>query len=84
MRVNHLISRARHGMQRAYDLARVAGGKLNNFIDTSARVYGGIVQPLFNQSGFDTRNADMALMDMYRSYDNARTMANKFDSLIKV
>ena len=46
MRVNHLISRARHGMQKAYDMARVAGGKLNNFIDTSARVYGGVVQPL--------------------------------------
>ena len=84
MRVNHLITRARHGIQHAYDLARVAGGKLNNFIDTSARVYGGLVQPLLNQGGFDTRGADMALMDMYKSYSSARNMANKFDSLIKV
>ena len=84
MRVNHLITRARHGIQHAYDLARVAGGKLNNFIDTSARVYGGVVQPLLNQGGFDTRGADMALMDMYKSYSSARNMANKFDSLIKV
>ena len=84
MRVNHLVRQARHGIQRAYEMARVAGGKLNNFIDTSARVYGGVVQPMLNQGGFDTRNADMALMDLYHGYDSARTMANKFDSLIKV
>ena len=84
MRVNHLIARARHGMARAYDLARVAGGKLNNFIDTSARVYGGVIQPLLNQSGIDTAGSDMALIDMYRGYSNVRDAANKFDSIIKV
>ena len=84
MRVSHLIARARHGAQRAYEYARVAGGKLNNFIDTSARVYGGVVQPLLSQGGYDTRGTDMALMDMYQGYSQVRDAANKFDNLIKV
>jgi hypothetical protein len=84
MRVNHLIKRARHGIQTAYEMARVAGGKLNNFIDTSARVYGGVVQPILNQYGIDTRDTDAALMGYYRQYDGVRNMANKFDGLIKV
>ncbi len=83
MRVSHLVRGARHYGGRAYEYARIAGGQLNNFVDTSARVYGGIVQPLLQHHGVDTGAADGALSDMYSHYNNARASANYFDSLIK-
>lgn len=84
MRVHNLVAKARHYGSKAYDFARHAGSQLNNFIETSGRVYGGVIQPLLNQQGFDTQKTDMALMDMYKQYDSVRNAANKFDSLIKV
>ena len=58
-------------------------GYLNHIIDTRARVYGGIVQPMLNAHGVDTRDTDMALSGMYQQYNNARNSASYFDSLIK-
>ena len=83
MRVNHVAAAARHYGSRAYDMARIAGGQLNNFIDTSARVYGGVIQPMLKHHGVDTRSADLALSDMYSNFNAARNSANYFDSLIK-
>ena len=83
MRINHVMAKARHYGSRAYDLGGIAGGHLNNFIDTSARVYGGVIQPMLNHHGIDTRNTDLALSDMYSNYSAARNSANYFDSLIK-
>ena len=84
MRVHNLVAKARHYGSKAYDFARHAGGQLNNFIETSGQIYGGVIQPLLNQHGVNTRNTDMALIDMYKQYDTVRNAANKFDSLIKV
>ena len=83
MRASHIITKARHYGSRAYDMARMAGGHLNHIIDTSARVYGGIVQPMLNAHGVDTRDTDMALSGMYQQYNSARDSASYFDSLIK-
>ena len=84
MRVHSLVAKARHYGSKAYDFARHAGGQLNNFVETSGRIYGGVIQPLLNQHGIDTRNTDMPLTDMHQQYDTVRNAANKFDSLIKV
>jgi len=83
MRVSQLVRGARHYGGQAYEYARVAGGQLNNIVDTSARVYGGLVQPLLRHHGVDTGEADVALSDMYSRYNAARASANYFDSLIK-
>ncbi len=83
MRVSQIVRAARHYGSRAYDYARVAGGQLNNIVETSAHVYGGLVQPLLKHHGVDTGAADHALSDLYSHYNAARTSANYFDSLIK-
>ena len=44
MRGSQIVRAARHYGSRAYDYARVAGGQLNNIVETSAHVYGGLVQ----------------------------------------
>ena len=64
-------------------MARMAGGHLNHIVDTSARLCGGIVQPMLKAHGVDTRDTDMALSGMYQHYNSARNSANYFDSLIK-
>ena len=84
MRVHRLVAKARHYGSQAYDFARHAGGQLNHLIETSGRVYGGVIKPLLQHHGVNTSNTDMALMDMYKQYDTVRNAANKFDSLIKV
>ena len=84
MRVHSLVAEARHCGSKAYDFARHAGDQLNNFIETSGRVYAGFIQPLLNHHGVGPRSTDMALMDMHKQYDTVRSAANKFDSLIKV
>ena len=64
-------------------MARMAGGHLKHIVDTSARLCGGVEQPMLNASGVDTRDTDMALFGMYQQYNNARNSANYFDSAIK-
>ena len=84
MRVHGLAAKARHYGSKAYDLARHAGGQLNNIIETSGKLYGGVIQPLLKQHGFNTGEADAALMGYYRQYDDIRNAVNKFDNLIRV
>jgi len=83
MRVSQLVRGARHYGGRAYEYARIAGGQMNNIVDATARVYGGVIQPMLNHHGVDTRSADLALSDMYSHYNAARHSANYLDSLIK-
>jgi hypothetical protein len=84
MRVHSLAAKARHYGSKAYDFARHAGSQLNNFIETSGKLYGGVIQPLLNHHGINTDDADAALMGYYRQYDGIRNAANKFDNLIRV
>ena len=72
MRPNHMLGRARHFGNRAYDLARHTGSVLNNIVETGARVYGGIVQPMLAQRGIDTRGTDEALVGMYKDWGTAQ------------
>ena len=83
MRASHVFAKARHYGSHAYDLARIAGGHLNNFVDTSARLYGGVIQPMLKHHGIDTHNTDYALSGMYSDYNAIKNSANLFDSLIK-
>jgi hypothetical protein len=82
MRAPPFVSRARHYGVRAYEHARHGLAGLNRAVETGARIYGGVVQPLLKHSGVDTREADAALLNLYNGWDGARTIAEKIDSLL--
>ena len=83
MRAPPFVEKARHFGSRAYEHARHGPAGINRAVETGARLYGGIIQPLSRHHGIDTRNADAVLMDAYNSYDTARSVTQKIDELIK-
>ena len=83
MRAPPLVERARHFGARAYEYARHGLAGINRVVETGAKMYGGIVQPLLRYHGINTRNADAMLMDAYNSYDTARSATQKIDRLIQ-
>ena len=83
MRAPPFVVNALHFGIRAYDHARHGLAGLNRAVETGARLYGGIIQPLLHANNIDTRSADTALMGAYDSYDAARTVTSKIDRLIQ-
>ena len=78
-----LIARARHFGNRAYEHARHGLAGLNRVVETGARLYGGVIQPLLRSSGVDTRDADETLSTLYNGWGDARAIAQKIDGIIK-
>ena len=83
MRHSHLVNKIRNFGHKAYETARHTATHLDNFIQNSAKVYGGLVQPILQSQGYDTSSADSNLMDAYNRYSHLKTQAYKFDHLIK-
>ena len=83
MRAPPLLAKARHFGNQMYEHARHGLAGINRAVETGARMYGGIIQPLLRHHGVDTRNADAMLMDAYNSYDIARDATQKIDRLIQ-
>jgi len=83
MRHSHLVDTVKRYGQKAYETARHTATHLDNFIQNSAKVYGGIVQPILRSQGYDTSSVDGDLMNAYKKYSHVRTQAYKFDHLIK-
>ena len=82
MRAPPFVERARHFGVRAYEHARHGLAGLNRAVETGARLYGGVVQPLLRSSGVDTREADDALVNMYNGWGGARAIAQQIDTLL--
>ena len=51
-------------------------------METGARIYGGVVQPLLRHSGIDTREADETLMNLYNGWGGARDIAEKNNTFL--
>ena len=51
-------------------------------METGARIYGGVVQPLLRHSSIDTREADDTLMNLYNSWGGARDIVEKISALL--
>ena len=83
MRAPPLVQKARHFGVRMYECARHGLAGVNRAVETVARMYGGIVQPLLRHYGVDTKDADRMLMDAYSNYDTARSAAQKIDKIIQ-
>ena len=83
MRAPPLVARARHFGVRAYEHARHGLAGINRVVETGARLYGGIVQPLLRYHGIDTGDVDAALMDVYSTYAGARSTAQKIDGILQ-
>ena len=83
MRAPPLVQKARHFGHQMYEHARHGLAGINRAVETSARMYGGIIQPLLRHHGVDTLHADTMLMSAYDSYDTARAAAQKFDRLLQ-
>ena len=83
MRAPPLIAKARHFGARAYEHARHGLSGLNRAVETGARLYGGVIQPLLRSSGVDTRDADETLSNLYNGWGDARAIAHKIDGIIK-
>jgi hypothetical protein len=66
-----------------YEHARHGLAGINRAVETGARLYGGIIQPLLRHHGVDTSRADSALMDAYTSYDTLRSATQKIDRVIQ-
>lgn len=78
------MANARHFGARAYENIRHGLVTANRVIDTSAHLYGGVIQPLLNQQfGVDTRQADHALMDAYQNYNTVRDAAHKIHQILQ-
>ena len=82
MRAPPLIARARHFGNRAYENARHGLRGLNRVVETGARLYGGVIQPLLRSSGVDTRDADETLSNLYNGWGDARAIAQKIDGIL--
>ena len=82
MRAPPLIARARHFGTRAYENACHGLAGLNRAVETGARLYGGVIQPLLRSSGVDTRDADETLTSMYNGLGDARAIAQKIEQLV--
>ena len=83
MRHARWVGAARHYTQRAYETARHMAGGLDHFIQHSAKIYGGLVQPILHSQGIDTSGVDNNLMDAYGHYSRLKGHAQKFDEMIK-
>ena len=82
MRAPPLIARARHLGTRAYEHVRHGLRGLNSAVETGARLYGGVIQPLLRSSGVDTRDADETLSNLYNGWGDARAIAQKIEQLV--
>jgi hypothetical protein len=82
MRAPPFVERARHYGVRAYEHARHGLSGINRAVETGARLYGGVVQPLLKHGGYDTRDVDDTLMNLYAGWGGARDLAEKFDALL--
>ena len=65
-----------HGA-RAYHKARHVARGLDNVIATSARVYGGVIQPILRSQGVDTRELDRHLLTSHAAYNQLKDHVEK-------
>ena len=82
MRAPPFVERARHYGVRAYEHARHGLSGVNRAVETGARIYGGVVQPLLRHSGIDTREVDETLVDLYNGWGSARDIAEKIGTFL--
>ena len=83
MRHARWVGAARHYTQRAYETARHMAGGLDHVIQNSARMYGGLIQPILHSQGVDTSGVDRNLLDAYSHYSRLKGHAQNFDALVK-
>ena len=83
MRAPPLIRHVRHYGMRAYEHARNFSTGLNHVVDTTAHLYGEIIQPILRSQGVDTTRADQALVHGYSRFDEARAVAQRIDGIVQ-
>ena len=83
MRAPPLIARVRHFGARAYQHALQFSSGLNTTVETGARLYGEVLQPILRSQGVDTSSADTALMNGYQAFDQARTVAQRINATVQ-
>ena len=79
--MRHALSRFVHGANhhgaRMYHKARHAARGLDNVIATSARVYGGVIQPILRSQGVDTKELDRHLLQGHAAYNQLKDQVEK-------
>ena len=83
MRAPPLIRHARHYGMRAYEHARNFSTGVSQLVDTTAHLYGEIIQPILRSQGVDTTRADRALVHGYSRFDEARAVAQRIDGIVQ-
>ena len=83
MRAKPLLARVRHYGTRAYEHIHHISSGINKAVETTAHLYGEIVQPLLRSQGVDTRGADSMLMDGYSRFDEARTAMQRINGIVQ-
>ena len=84
MRAPPLVASARHFGSRAYEHIRHGLAGVNRVVETGARLYGGIVQPILkHQFGVDTSEFDHALMGAYNDFATVRHTAQKIERILQ-
>ena len=83
MRAPPLIRHARHYGMRAYEHARNFATGVSRVVDTTAHLYGEIIQPILRSQGVDTSRADHALSHGYSQFDDARAVAQRIEGIVQ-
>ena len=68
---------ARHHGTRVYHHARHLATGLDSVISTSARVYGGVLQPMLKAQGYDTSDLDRHLLKSHAAYNQLKDHVEK-------
>ena len=82
MRAPPLIAKVRHYGARAYQHALHFSAGVNTTVETGARLYGEILQPILRSQGVDTRSADTALMNGYQAFGQVRGVAQRINAIV--
>ena len=83
MRAPPLVATARHFGGRVYEHVRHGLIAANRAIETGARLYGGVIQPLAQMYGVNTGALDSSLMGAYSDYSNVRSAIQHADHIIQ-
>ena len=83
MRAPPLVVTARHFGGRVYEHVRHGLVAANRAIETGARLYGGVIQPLAQMYGVDTGALDSSLMGAYNDYSNVRSAIKTVDGILQ-
>ena len=68
---------ARHHGTRAYVAARHLARGIDSAVATSARVYGGLIQPVLRSQGYDTKELDRNLLKTHSLYNDLKDHVTK-------